>query len=82
MKKFAEILRIKPGTRVLDLGGTPGIWEHISASLEITLLNLPGALSPGEFEMLQSPGLRLLSDGATATAFSAEPALRRGPGSA
>ena len=27
MIKFVEILKIKPGTKVLDLGGSPGIWE-------------------------------------------------------
>ena len=58
MKKFVETLKIKPGTRVLDLGGAPAIWEHVSVPLEITLLNLPGAVSPGEFEVLKSPGLR------------------------
>ena len=58
MIKFVEILKIKPGTKVLDLGGSPGIWECVSVPLEITLLNLPGALSLGEFEILQTPGLR------------------------
>ena len=58
MRKFVEILKIKPETRVLDLGGGAAIWEHVSVPLEITLLNLPGAISPGEFEILQSPGLR------------------------
>ena len=58
MRKFVIILKIKPGTRVLDLGGAPAIWEHVSVPLEITLLNLPGAISPGQFEIIQCPGLR------------------------
>ena len=58
MRKFVEILKIKPGTKVLDLGGSPGIWECVSVPLAITLLNLPGALSLGEFEILQTPRLR------------------------
>src|ERR1700731_4322692 len=58
MRKFVGILKIKPGTRVLDLGGGPAIWEHVSVPLEITLLNLPGGGPPAEFEILQSPGLR------------------------
>src|SRR5256885_17135947 len=58
MIKFLAILKIKPGTRVLDLGGAPAIWEHVSVPLEITLLNLPSTLSSGEFQMLQSAGLR------------------------
>jgi SAM-dependent methyltransferase len=58
MMRFVRIIGLKPGTRVLDLGGTPGIWEYVSIPLEITLLNLPGAVSPGEFDILQSSGLR------------------------
>jgi SAM-dependent methyltransferase len=58
MSKFAEIVKIRPGARVLDLGGAPAIWEHVSVPLKITLLNLPGSLSPGEFEILKSPHLR------------------------
>src|SRR5215467_15705240 len=45
MRKFVGIFKINPGTKVLDLGGSPGIWECVSVPLEITLLNLPGALS-------------------------------------
>jgi SAM-dependent methyltransferase len=44
--------------RLLDLGGTPTIWEHVSTPLEITLLNLPGTTSKGMTEILQSPQLR------------------------
>jgi Methyltransferase domain len=58
MRKFVGTLNIKPGTRVLDLGGAPAIWEHVSVPVEITLLNLPGAVSSGEVEILQSPSLR------------------------
>ncbi len=58
MKKFVQVLKIKPGTRVLDLGGAPAIWEHVSVPLQITLLNLPGALSMGEVEVLKAPNLR------------------------
>ena len=58
MRTLVETLNITPGKRVLDLGGAPAIWEHISVPLEITLMNLPGAISQGEFEIIQSPGLR------------------------
>jgi len=34
------------------------IWEHVSVPLEITLMNLPGAISPGMSVILQSPRLR------------------------
>lgn len=58
MSDFAATVKIRPGTRILDLGGTPAIWEHVKIPLEITLLNLPGAVSPGEFEILKSQHLR------------------------
>ncbi len=58
MAKFLRTFQIEAGTRVLDLGGAPAIWEHVSVPLDITLLNLPSTISAGEFEILQSPGLR------------------------
>jgi ubiquinone/menaquinone biosynthesis C-methylase UbiE len=57
MRTLLSLVRIEPGTRVLDLGGAPAIWEHIRVPLDITLLNLPGAVSAGERAVLQSPGL-------------------------
>ena len=58
MRRLVDIVGIRPGMRVLDLGGTPVIWEHVLAPLEITLLNLPGTLSKGTSEISQSPQLR------------------------
>ncbi len=29
MEGLMQILEIKPGIRVLDLGGSPGIWEYV-----------------------------------------------------
>ena len=58
MMRLVKIIKIKPGMRVLDLGGTPTIWEHVSVPLEIMLLNLPGAISLGMSASLQSPRLR------------------------
>jgi hypothetical protein len=55
MGRLVETVKIRSGMRVLDLGGTPTIWEYVSTPLEITLLNLPGALSRRMFEILQSP---------------------------
>lgn len=57
MRDFVKILKIKPGTRVLDLGGAPAIWQHVSIPLEITLLNLPGGISLDELAILQSASL-------------------------
>ena len=60
MRRLVEIFDIRPGMHVLDLGGTPMIWEHVSAPLDITLLNLPGTLSKGmsDSAILQSPQLK------------------------
>ena len=57
MQRLVKLIKIKPGMRVLDLGGTPTIWEHVSEPLEITLLNLPGGISPGMSVSLQSEQL-------------------------
>ena len=47
MRRLVKLINIRPGMRVLDLGGTPTIWEHFTEPLEITLLNLPGGISSG-----------------------------------
>ena len=43
-------LQIKSGTRVLDLGGSPTIWENVPVPLDITILNLPGGVQ--SFELI------------------------------
>ena len=58
MMRLVKILKIKSGMRVLDLGGTPIIWEHMSVPLEITLLNLPGTNTQSMSEIVQSARLR------------------------
>lgn len=42
MHAFIELMRLPPGARVIDLGGTPGNWGLIPHHLRITLVNLPG----------------------------------------
>src|SRR5208282_1607695 len=44
MGGLMRMLEIKPGTRVLDLGGSPSIWENVPVPLDITILNLPGGI--------------------------------------
>jgi ubiquinone/menaquinone biosynthesis C-methylase UbiE len=58
MRRLVQTVGIRSGMRVLDLGGTPVIWEHVAAPLEITLLNLPGTLSKGMSEVVRTPQLR------------------------
>jgi len=42
MTALLDHLEIKPGTRVLDLGGSHAIWAHVPVPLDITILSLPG----------------------------------------
>jgi hypothetical protein len=42
MDAFVDRIGISADARVLDLGGTPDIWNTIPARLDITILNLPG----------------------------------------
>jgi SAM-dependent methyltransferase len=58
MSRLVQLVKIRPGMQVLDLGGTPAIWENVAIPLEITLLNLSGRFSPGMSEVLQSPHLK------------------------
>jgi hypothetical protein len=46
MAAFEQELDLKPGTRVLDLGGEALIWLDVKTPLDITLLNLPGNNAP------------------------------------
>jgi hypothetical protein len=46
MRLFEENFRITSRTRILDVGGSPQIWEVGSESPQLTILNLPSALGP------------------------------------
>ena len=50
MDGLMRMLEIKPGTRVLDLGGSPSIWENVPVPLDITILNLPGGIPSFELD--------------------------------
>jgi 2-polyprenyl-3-methyl-5-hydroxy-6-metoxy-1,4-benzoquinol methylase len=50
MELLTRTMDLQPGTRVLDLGGSPGIWQHVLVPLNITLLNLPGGIPAFEFD--------------------------------
>ena len=58
MAVLVKAVDLQPGTRVLDLGGAPAIWESVSVPLHITLLNLPGTVDKGEFQVIDSPTLQ------------------------
>ncbi|MFQ4141320.1 class I SAM-dependent methyltransferase [Chlorogloeopsis sp. ULAP02] len=42
MEIFLECMCPRTGARIIDIGGTPELWEMIDIDLQITLLNLPG----------------------------------------
>jgi predicted SAM-dependent methyltransferase len=48
MAEFAKRMHLRAGMRILDLGGTPEIWNLLDARLEVTLLNLPEETSRWE----------------------------------
>jgi SAM-dependent methyltransferase len=44
MDVFVRAMELTPGTRILDLGGQPMVWQTLQMPLDITILNLPGAV--------------------------------------
>jgi hypothetical protein len=40
MADFCRLMQLRPGMRVLDIGGTPDIWQCVDVPLHVTLLNL------------------------------------------
>ncbi len=47
MEAFIERMSVRSDTRILDLGGNPGIWSCLPQRLNITILNLPGMTEKG-----------------------------------
>ena len=47
MVEFVHRLKIHPGLHIVDLGGSPALWNLIPGKLQITIINLPGAVAPG-----------------------------------
>lgn len=42
MADFERLMIPRPYTKILDLGGTTEIWQHVRTPLDITIVNLPG----------------------------------------
>jgi Methyltransferase domain len=40
MRQFCERMHPFPGMRILDLGGSASIWQHVEVPLNLTILNL------------------------------------------
>jgi hypothetical protein len=56
MALFEKTFRITPTTRILDVGGSPEIWEYSSIRPRLTLLNLPSALVASAGAVIQVAG--------------------------
>lgn len=39
MRQFESLFRLTPGTRILDVGGTPHNWQYVGVRPRVTLLN-------------------------------------------
>jgi Methyltransferase domain len=48
MRLFERTFRISSGTRILDVGGSPEIWNLASVLPQLTILNLAAALGRGD----------------------------------
>jgi hypothetical protein len=46
MRLFERTFEISGRTRVLDVGGSPAIWEFLAVRPRVTILNFPTALGP------------------------------------
>jgi hypothetical protein len=46
MRCFERTFKITPRTRVLDVGGSPSIWQFATVQPRLTIFNLPAAIGP------------------------------------
>ncbi len=46
MRRFEQTFQISKNTRVLDVGGSPLIWEFAAVRPRLTILNFPSAVQP------------------------------------
>lgn len=47
MQLFEKTLKIAASTRILDVGGSPSIWEFLTVRPRLTILNFPSAIERG-----------------------------------
>jgi Methyltransferase domain len=47
MRLFEKTFEISPTTRILDVGGSPSIWEFLTVRPHLTILNFPSAIERG-----------------------------------
>lgn len=46
MKSFLTEMAISGGENIIDLGGTPHFWRNVETPLNLTVINLPGSVTP------------------------------------
>ena len=73
MRLFQRAFEITPDTRILDVGGSPDIWEFLTIQPRLTILNFPSAIErSAEFAKWVAADGRMLpfKDAAFDIAFS------------
>jgi SAM-dependent methyltransferase len=72
LRLFERTFAISEGTRILDVGGSPEIWSFLNLKPQLTILNMPSALSPHSHASMVGADGRMLpfSDGAFDIVFS------------
>src|SRR4051794_39738331 len=51
MRLFEKTFEISPATRILDVGGSPSIWEFLTIRPRLTILNFPSAIERGAYSV-------------------------------
>src|SRR5579875_2428417 len=61
MRLFERTFSVSSHTRILDVGGSPAIWQFLSSRPQVTILNFPSALEPGThgMELVAGDGCQL-----------------------
>jgi hypothetical protein len=61
MRLFEKTFAISASTRILDVGGSPAIWEFLTVRPRVTVLNLPSAIERGtaQLDYVAADGLLL-----------------------
>jgi hypothetical protein len=59
MRAFSKAFRITQETRILDVGGTPDIWQLLPVSPRITFVNLPSRVEAGNLNLVFASGCAL-----------------------
>ncbi len=56
MRRFERTFSVTENTRILDVGGSPRIWQYASVRPRLTIVNLPSAIDRNNSWMAQVSG--------------------------